>query len=59
MQHREDPSPAGVAHPDAQHASLHAGSDAVGLAPHVGDHHFCHPNVAPVSRPVPAATRQW
>ena len=32
---------------------------AAGLAPHVGEHHFESPAVAPVARPAPVTSPEW
>jgi hypothetical protein len=54
-----DPSPPPL--PDEPGGSERAPDErwAAEIAQHVGDHHFEHPTVAPVSRPAPAATSQW
>jgi hypothetical protein len=57
MQH-PDPSTPEATEPGGDERPLPERA-AAGHAQHVEDHHFELPTVAPVQRPVPAATSQW
>jgi hypothetical protein len=56
----QDPFPEAVHDAGGDPRAPSARDEAAGSAPHVEDHHFQHPTVAPVSRDAPAAvTPDW
>jgi hypothetical protein len=54
MQFIEDPSPPEAQGPGGTEPALNERSGAAGPAPHVGEHQFEYPTVAPAARPTPA-----
>jgi hypothetical protein len=59
MHNAEDPSLPEAIVPGGRDVPVERAFPAAGLAPHVGDHHFEHPAVAPVARPAAVTTPQW
>jgi hypothetical protein len=59
MHNADDPSLPEADEPGGRDVHVARAFPTAGLAPHVEDHHFAHPTVAPVARPAPPSTRQW